>query len=61
MRYAKGVAYIVQRGEDFQHVDPRIIAELRSITVDGAADFELLDDGSGSVNLDNIRSRTDGD
>ena len=32
-----------------------------SITVDGAADFELLEDGSGSVNLDNIRSRSTGD
>jgi hypothetical protein len=26
--------------------------------VDGAEDFELRDDGSGSVNLANIRSRS---
>ena len=26
-----------------------------STNVDGAEDFELLDDGSGSVNVDNIR------
>lgn len=34
VRYAKGVAYIIRRGEVFQEVDPRIIEELRTITVD---------------------------
>ncbi|MGF1452005.1 MAG: transcription termination/antitermination NusG family protein [Opitutales bacterium] len=34
VRYAKGVSYIVQRGEEFQQVDPRIISELRAITVE---------------------------
>ena len=33
VRYAKGVAYIIKRGESFQEVDPAIIGELRGITV----------------------------
>ena len=33
VRFAKGVAYIIQRGETFQQVDPQIIQELRALTV----------------------------